>query len=77
MTIIETIRLPPGAARKTPVWAEKTVLYEPSFYFPLFNSTAFFSGLSALHEYTQTRSVVVRTDDSSFDWFEQPSARYS
>jgi phenylacetaldehyde dehydrogenase len=35
------------------------------------------NGVSALHEYTQTRSVVVRTDDSKWDWFEQPNARYS
>ena len=35
------------------------------------------NGFSAYHEYTQTRSVVVRTDPSSFDWFEQKDARYS
>jgi len=35
------------------------------------------NGLNALHEYTQTRSVVVRTEDSKWDWFEQPNARYS
>jgi phenylacetaldehyde dehydrogenase len=35
------------------------------------------NGLNALHEYTQARSVVVRMDDSKFDWFEQPEARYS
>lgn len=35
------------------------------------------NGTSALHEYTQTKSVIVRTDPSSFDWFEQPNARYS
>ena len=35
------------------------------------------NGISALHEYTQTKSVVVRTDSSPFDWFEQPNARYS
>lgn len=35
------------------------------------------NGVSALHEYTQTKSVVVRTDPSSWDWFEQPNARYS
>jgi len=35
------------------------------------------NGLSSLHEYTQTKSVVVRTDPSPFDWFEQPNARYS
>lgn len=35
------------------------------------------NGLSALHEYTQTKSVVVRTDPSPFDWFEQKDARYS
>jgi len=35
------------------------------------------NGICALHEYTQTKSVVVRMDDSPFDWFEQPTARYS
>ena len=35
------------------------------------------NGLSALHEYTQTKSVVVRTDPAPFDWFEQANARYS
>lgn len=35
------------------------------------------NGTAALLEYTQTRSVVVRMDDSPFDWFEQPNARYS
>ena len=35
------------------------------------------NGNSALHEYTQTKSVVVRTDSSPFDWFEQKDARYS
>lgn len=35
------------------------------------------NGLAAYHEYTQTRSVVVRTDDAAFDWFEQANARYS
>jgi len=35
------------------------------------------NGLSALHEYTQTKSVVVRMDEAPFDWFEQPDARYS
>mmetsp|Transcript_10394 Transcript_10394/g.23035 ORF Transcript_10394/g.23035 Transcript_10394/m.23035 type:complete len:344 (-) Transcript_10394:201-1232(-) len=35
------------------------------------------NGLSALHEYTQTRSIILRTDDSPFDWFEQQDARYS
>jgi acyl-CoA reductase-like NAD-dependent aldehyde dehydrogenase len=34
-------------------------------------------GISALHEYTQSKSVVVRTDPSPFDWFEQKDARYS
>lgn len=34
------------------------------------------NGLSALHEYTQTKSVVVRMDDTPFDWFDQPNARY-
>jgi acyl-CoA reductase-like NAD-dependent aldehyde dehydrogenase len=34
------------------------------------------NGISALHEYTQPRSVVVRTDSSPFDWFEQANARY-
>lgn len=35
------------------------------------------NGISALHEYTQTKSVVVRTDPTPFDWFEQENARYS
>jgi acyl-CoA reductase-like NAD-dependent aldehyde dehydrogenase len=35
------------------------------------------NGIFALHEYTQTRSVIVRTDASPFDWFEQKDARYS
>lgn len=35
------------------------------------------NGLNALHEYTQARSVVVRTEDSKWDWFEDPKARYS
>jgi len=35
------------------------------------------NGTNALHEYTQTRSVVVRTQDEKWDWFEQPDARYS
>jgi len=35
------------------------------------------NGINALHEYTQTRSVIVRTDPTPFDWFEQPGARYS
>ena len=35
------------------------------------------NGISAFHEYTQTRSVIVRTDPSPFDWFEQQTARYS
>jgi len=35
------------------------------------------NGTCALHEYTQARSVVVRTEDSHWDWFEQPDARYS
>jgi acyl-CoA reductase-like NAD-dependent aldehyde dehydrogenase len=35
------------------------------------------NGIQALHEYSQTRSVVVRHDASPFDWFEQPDARYS
>ena len=35
------------------------------------------NGICALHEYTQTKSVVVRTDPSPFDWFEQKDARYS
>lgn len=34
------------------------------------------NGLSSLHEYTQTKSVVVRMDDAPFDWFDQPNARY-
>eukprot|EP00605_Chrysophyceae_sp_TOSAG23-4_P001833 GSChrysophyteH1.ASY1.ANO1.2023.1 assembled CDS len=35
------------------------------------------NGTHALQEYSQTRSVVVRTEDSAWDWFEQPNARYS
>jgi acyl-CoA reductase-like NAD-dependent aldehyde dehydrogenase len=35
------------------------------------------NGTCAFHEYTQTRSVIVRTDSSPFDWFEQKDARYS
>jgi acyl-CoA reductase-like NAD-dependent aldehyde dehydrogenase len=36
------------------------------------------NGLSALHEYTQTKSVVVRTDPSKWDWFQNnPATRYS
>ena len=35
------------------------------------------NGLAALHEYTQTKSVVVRMDPAPFDWFEQADARYS
>lgn len=35
------------------------------------------NGITAFHEYTQTKSVVVRTDPSPFDWFEQKNARYS
>jgi len=34
------------------------------------------NGVSALMEYTQPRSVIVRMDDSPFDWFEQTNARY-
>lgn len=35
------------------------------------------NGLNALHEYTQSRSVIVKTDPTPFDWFEQKNARYS
>lgn len=35
------------------------------------------NGSSAFHEYTQTKSVIVRTENTPFDWFEQPNARYS
>lgn len=35
------------------------------------------NGIHALYEYTQTKSVVVRTEDTPFDWFAQPNARYS
>ena len=35
------------------------------------------NGHAALHEYTQTKSVVVRMDPTPFDWFEQKDARYS
>lgn len=34
------------------------------------------NGFDALHEYTQSKSVVIRKDSSTFDWFEQPDARY-
>lgn len=35
------------------------------------------NGLSAYHEYTQSKSVVVRTDPTPFDWFQRNStARY-
>lgn len=34
------------------------------------------NGINALHEYSQPRSVVVRMDDSPFDWFEETNARY-
>jgi acyl-CoA reductase-like NAD-dependent aldehyde dehydrogenase len=34
------------------------------------------NGVSALMEYTQPRSVVVRMDSAPFDWFEQSNARY-
>ncbi len=35
------------------------------------------NGLSAFMEYTQPKSVVVRMEDTPFDWLEQPNARYS
>ena len=35
------------------------------------------NGLSALHEYSQTRSVIVRTDPAPFDWFVSSTTRYS
>ena len=35
------------------------------------------NGTEALHEYTQSKSVVVRYEDAPFDWFEQADARYS
>ena len=35
------------------------------------------NGLSAMYEYTQTKSVVVRTDPTPFDWFEDVNSRYS
>jgi len=35
------------------------------------------NGIEAFHEYTQSRSVVVRTSDEKFDWFHDPNARYS
>lgn len=35
------------------------------------------NGLDAFREYSQSKSVVVRTEDAPFDWFEQPDARYS
>lgn len=35
------------------------------------------NGKEAFHEYTQSKSVVVRTDPAPFDWFEQKDARYS
>ncbi len=34
------------------------------------------NGLEALHEYTQTRSVVVGYDDTPFDWFVDTQQRY-
>ncbi|GMI19732.1 hypothetical protein TrRE_jg2385 [Triparma retinervis] len=34
------------------------------------------NGIEALHEYTQTRSVVVGFDDTPFDWFVEGDARY-
>jgi len=34
------------------------------------------NGYSAFMEYTQAKSVIVRTDNSPFDWFEQKDARY-
>jgi acyl-CoA reductase-like NAD-dependent aldehyde dehydrogenase len=34
------------------------------------------NGIEALREYTQTKSVVVGFDDSPFDWFDDPNARY-
>jgi phenylacetaldehyde dehydrogenase len=34
------------------------------------------NGIEALHEYTQTRSVVVGFDDTPFDWFIEGDARY-
>ena len=34
------------------------------------------NGIEALHEYTQTRSVVVGYDDTPFDWFVDKDARY-
>ncbi|GMH68814.1 hypothetical protein TrST_g5821 [Triparma strigata] len=34
------------------------------------------NGIEALHEYTQTRSVVVGFDDTPFDWFVDHDARY-
>ena len=35
------------------------------------------NGREALREYTQARSIIVRTSDERFDWFEDPDARYS
>ena len=35
------------------------------------------NGISAFHEYTQTKSIIVRTDPTRWDWFEQVDARYS
>ena len=35
------------------------------------------NGVSALHEYSQTRSVIVRTDPAPFDWFVSSTTRYS
>ena len=34
------------------------------------------NGVEALHEYTQTRSVVVGYGGEKFDWFVEGDARY-
>ena len=35
------------------------------------------NGIEAFHEYTQSKSVVVRTNPKPFDWFVNTTARYS
>jgi len=35
------------------------------------------NGLAALTEYSQTHSVIVKTDDQPFDWFLPSTTRYS
>jgi hypothetical protein len=35
------------------------------------------NGWEAFREYTETATVVVRTEDAAEDWFGNPDARYS